>query len=115
LQQDVEAPRVRGREADADIYLGIPEQGTRGPKGKHDRAAVTVEAIRLADAGGLDAVTMRGVAAGLGIAPMSLYNYVPTKDHLIQLMVDMAGSEYQYPDREPADKRAVSTRTWPRR
>ena len=75
----------------------IPEQGTRGPKGKYDRAAVTVAAIRLADAGGLDAVTMRGVAAELGIAPMSLYNYVPTKDHLIQLMVDMAASEYRYP------------------
>ena len=85
----------------------IPEQGTRGPKGKYDRAEVALVTIRLADAGGLDAVTMRRVAAGLGIAPMSLYNYVPTKDHLIQLMVDMAAGEYQYPDREPADKRAA--------
>jgi AcrR family transcriptional regulator len=85
----------------------IPEQGTRGPKGKYDRAAVAVAAIRLADAGGLEAVTMRAVAAELGIAPMSLYNYVPTKDHLIQLMVDMAGSEYRYPDAEPPDKRAA--------
>jgi AcrR family transcriptional regulator len=100
--------RGRGEEKLTPISIwDIPEQGTRGPKGKHDRAAVTVEAIRLADAGGLDAVTMRRVAAGLGIAPMSLYNYVPTKDHLIQLMVDMAASEYQYPDREPADKRAA--------
>jgi len=100
--------RRRGGEKLTPISIwDIPEQGTRGPKGRHDRAAVTVEAIRLADAGGLDAVTMRGVAAGLGIAPMSLYNYVPTKDHLIQLMVDMAASEYQYPDREPADKRAA--------
>jgi AcrR family transcriptional regulator len=85
----------------------IPEQGTRGPKGKYDRAAVAAAAIRLADAGGLNAVTMRGVAAELGIAPMSLYNYVPTKDHLTQLMIDMAAGEYQYPDSEPADKRAA--------
>ncbi len=85
----------------------IPEQGTRGPKGKYDRAAVAAAAIRLADAGGLEAVTMRAVAAELGIAPMSLYNYVPTKDHLIQLMVDMAGSEYRYPDAAPPDKRAA--------
>ncbi len=83
----------------------IPEQGTRGPKGRHDRAAVAAAAIKLADARGLDAVTMRGVAAELGIAPMSLYNYVPTKDHLIQLMIDMAGGEYRYPD--PADRRAA--------
>ncbi len=50
---------------------------------------------------------MRGVAAELGMAPMSLYNYVPTKDHLTQLMIDMAAGEYQYPDPEPADKRAA--------
>ena len=64
-------------------------------------------AIRLADAGGLDAVTMRGVAAELGIAPMSLYNYVPTKDHLIQLMIDLAGGEYRYPGPESASRRAA--------
>ncbi len=85
----------------------IPEHGTRGPKGRHDRAAVAAAAIGLADAGGLDALTMRGVAAELGIAPMSLYNYVPTKDHLIQLMIDTAGGEYRYPDPELADKRAA--------
>ena len=85
----------------------IPEQGTRGPRGRHDRAAVAAAAIRLADAGGLDGVTMRGVAAELGIAPMSLYNYVPTKDHLIQLMTDMTGGEYRFPDPEPVDKRAA--------
>ena len=85
----------------------IPEHGTRGPKGRHDRAAVAAAAIRLADAGGLDAVTMRAVAAELGIAPMSLYNYVPTKDHLIQLMTDQAGAEYRYPDPHSPDKRAA--------
>jgi AcrR family transcriptional regulator len=85
----------------------IPEQGSRGPKGKYDRAAVAAVAVRLADATGLDAVTMRAVAAELGIAPMSLYNYVPTKDHLIQLMIDMVGGEYRCPDPESADRRAA--------
>jgi AcrR family transcriptional regulator len=85
----------------------IPEHGSRGPKGRHDRTAVAAAAIRLADAGGLDAVTMRAVAVELGIAPMSLYNYVPTKDHLIQLMIDMAAAEYRYPDPQTADRRAA--------
>ena len=62
--------------------------------------------MRLADAGGLDAVTMRGVAAELGMAPMSLYNYVPAKDHLIQLMIDLTGGEYRY-EELPADQRAA--------
>ncbi len=91
----------------------IPERGSRGPKGRHDRAAVGAAAIRLADAGGLDAVTMRGVAAELGIAPMSLYNYVPTRDHLIQLMIDVASGEYRYPDPGPA--RAPRSRISPGR
>jgi hypothetical protein len=38
---------------------------------------------------------------------MSLYNYVPTKDHLIQLMTDMTGGEYRFPNPEPVDKRAA--------
>ena len=84
----------------------IPEQGTRGPKSKHDRAGVAVAAVRLADAGGLDAATMRAVAAELGMAPMSLYNYVPAKDHLVQLMTDLVGGEYRYQDL-PADSRAA--------
>lgn len=100
--------KLRGVTALTPISIwDIPEQGTRGPKGKYDRNAVAVAAIRLADAGGLDAVTMRRVASELGIAPMSLYNYVPTKDHLIQLMVDMVGRDYRYPEVEPADKRAA--------
>jgi AcrR family transcriptional regulator len=36
---------------------------------------------------------------------MSLYNYVPTKDHLIQLMIDQAAGEYAYPSRPPRDAR----------
>ena len=50
---------------------------------------------------------MRAVAAELGIAPMSLYNYVPTKDHLIQLMTDLVGGEYRWPGPEAADRRAA--------
>jgi AcrR family transcriptional regulator len=83
----------------------IPEHGTRGPKSRHDRAAIAAAAIRIADAGGADALTMRRVASALGIATMSLYNYVPAKDHLVQLMVDQLAGEYSYPAATPADKR----------
>jgi AcrR family transcriptional regulator len=47
---------------------------------------------------------MRRVASALGIATMSLYNYVPAKDHLVQLMVDQLAGEYSYPA-APADQR----------
>jgi AcrR family transcriptional regulator len=44
--------------------------------------------IALADAEGLDAVTMRRVAQDLGVVPMTLYTYVPDKATLLELMLD---------------------------
>ncbi len=51
---------------------------------------VVAAATTLADAGGLDAVTMRRVAASLGVVPMTLYTYVPGKAELLDLMLDSA-------------------------
>jgi AcrR family transcriptional regulator len=45
-------------------------------------------AVRIADAEGLDAVTMRRLATEMGVAPMAAYRYVSGKDELIELMVD---------------------------
>jgi AcrR family transcriptional regulator len=47
-------------------------------------------AVRVADAEGLDAVSMGRVAAELGAAPMSLYRHVSSKEELLTLMVDAA-------------------------
>jgi AcrR family transcriptional regulator len=47
-------------------------------------------ATELADAQGLDAVTMRQVARALGVVPMTLYTYVPGKSELLDLMLDAA-------------------------
>ena len=52
-------------------------------------------ATALADAEGLDAVTMRRVAARLGVVPMTLYTYVPGKAELLDLMLDRV----RFPDR----------------
>lgn len=86
----------------------LPEHGGRGPKARYSRDAIAAAAVALADAEGLDAVTMRRIAAGLGLGTMSLYNYVPTKDHLVQLMIDQVGTEYRFPARPPQDiRRAI--------
>ncbi len=53
-----------------------------------DREQIVREAIRIADADGLEAVTMRRVAQQLGTGAMSLYRHVPDKDALVSLMVD---------------------------
>jgi AcrR family transcriptional regulator len=51
---------------------------------------VVAAATALADAEGLDAVTMRRVADRLSVAPMTLYTYVPAKAELLDLMLDAA-------------------------
>ncbi|MEV6683975.1 TetR/AcrR family transcriptional regulator C-terminal domain-containing protein [Streptomyces sp. NPDC051130] len=53
-------------------------------------------AIDIADTEGLSALSMRGVAARLGVAAMSTYRYVPSKDDLILLMADTAFGEESY-------------------
>jgi AcrR family transcriptional regulator len=85
----------------------FPEHGSRGPRPRHSRAAIAALAVRIADAEDLEAVTMRRLAGELGIAVMSLYNYVPAKEHLAQLMTDHAAAEYAYPGKPAADPRAA--------
>ena len=55
-------------------------------------------AIALADAEGLSALSMRRVAEMLGVSPMSLYTYVPSKAELVDLMLDRVAGEDQTPD-----------------
>ena len=65
----------------------VPRRGPR--RGLHLDAVVDA-AIDQADREGLDAVTMRRLAQTLGIAPMTLYTYVPGKAELLDLMLDAA-------------------------
>jgi AcrR family transcriptional regulator len=51
-------------------------------------AQIASAAVELADAGGLEALSMRRLAQRLGIATMGTYRYVRGKDELIELMVD---------------------------
>jgi AcrR family transcriptional regulator len=55
-------------------------------------------ALQIADAEGLEAVTMRKVGAHLGAGAMSLYRHVPNKDALLELMADRVLAELPHPD-----------------
>ncbi|GAA3977558.1 hypothetical protein GCM10023085_69980 [Actinomadura viridis] len=72
-------------------YVNIwmrPERPSYGRKPAYSRAQITRAAIRIADAEGLEAATMRRIAAEIGTGAMSLYRYVPSRDDLIQLVAD---------------------------
>ncbi|MER7114897.1 TetR/AcrR family transcriptional regulator [Saccharomonospora azurea] len=70
----------------------------RGPKPSLDLARITKAATEIADADGLAAVSMNNVASRLGVAPMSLYRYVGSKDELLLAMLDAAAGEPPSPD-----------------
>ncbi|MFJ4620862.1 TetR/AcrR family transcriptional regulator C-terminal domain-containing protein [Streptomyces sp. NPDC088812] len=69
------------------------DQPRRGRKPAYSREAITAAAVALADAEGLEAVTMRKVAAQVGAGVMSLYSYAPDKETLLNLMVDHVSGE----------------------
>ncbi|WP_019631302.1 TetR/AcrR family transcriptional regulator [Actinomadura atramentaria] len=58
--------------------------------------------MRVLDAEGLDAVTMRRVAQELGTGPASLYAHVGSKDELYELMHDRAAAQIRLPEPDPA-------------
>lgn len=62
----------------------------RGPKPTLSPAAVARAGIEIADAEGLAAVTMQRVADAVGVTKMAIYRYVPGKDELVAVMVDVA-------------------------
>lgn len=67
------------------------------------RAALTTEsavaaAIGLADEDGIDALSMRSLAARLGMSPMALYRHVAGKDELLDAMVDAVVAGYATSD-----------------
>jgi AcrR family transcriptional regulator len=70
-----------------------------GPKSPLDVAQIVATAVRLADAEGLAALSMRGVATELGVAAMTLYSHVPGKGELVDLMLDSVLGEL-YPDEQ---------------
>ncbi len=70
---------MAGRAAEPEVIWARPERSGRGPRPAYSRADIAAAAVRVADAEGLDAVSMRRVAAELGCGTMSLYNYVPAR------------------------------------
>ena len=71
-----------------EVIWARPERRARGPKPAHSRDDIAAVGIRLADAEGLDAVTMRRVASELGTGTTSLYRYVDRKEDIYDLMID---------------------------
>jgi AcrR family transcriptional regulator len=92
--------------SDPELIWLRPERGARGPAPARSRAEIAAAAVELADADGLAGVSMRHIAEALGVATMSLYNYVPGKEQLYDLMLDAVAGDWELPERPSGDPRA---------
>lgn len=62
------------------------------------RERIVEAALAFVDRDGLDALTVRGLAAELGVGAMTLYGYFRTKDELLDALADAAVEEIERPD-----------------
>jgi len=96
--QDGTVRTSANREEAARMPTEQPGARRRGPQPRHTRQEVVRAAVAIADADGLDAVTIRAVAGRLGTGVMSLYSYVPDKQTLVYDMVEEVTGELSLPE-----------------
>jgi DNA-binding transcriptional regulator YhcF (GntR family) len=92
--------------AETKVGAGTVVRGRPGPNARArqvlNRVRLLRTAVEIADVEGLDAVSMRRLAAELGVGPMSLYRHVANKDELVAQMADAIFGEALPPDPGPA-------------
>lgn len=67
------------------------------PRTPLNRERVLRAALALADANGIDALSMRKLGDAVGVEAMSLYNHVPSKADLLDGLIDLVFSEIELP------------------
>lgn len=69
----------------------------RAPRHTLSRERLVVAALELADAEGIQALTIRALASTLGVAPMAIYHHVANKDEILDAIVDAVHAEIYRP------------------
>src|SRR5215207_6141427 len=87
----------------------------RRPRPRLNRDRVLQAGVALADAGGIESLSMRRLGEELGVEAMSLYTHVTSKDDLLDGMTDAVFAEIELPRegvpwRTAMRDRALSTR-----
>lgn len=88
-----------------------PWRGEKKTRRSLDRERIGREALRIIDAEGVEAVSMRRVAAAFDTGPASLYAHVENKEALLRLAFDLALEELEPPPADADDWQQVM-RDW---
>lgn len=92
--------------APADDGAGARSRTVRPAEAVLTQDLVVRTAIAIADAEGLQALSMRRIATELEVATMSLYRHVAGRDQLVVLMADAVFGEHGFPEQRPPGWRA---------
>ena len=76
-----------------ELLWGTPSRPSRGPRPSLSIAAIADATVRIADADGLESVSMQRVAEALGVTKMALYRYVSGKAQLLAVTIEAAVGE----------------------
>jgi len=85
---------------------GIDTGRRRGPKPSLAIEDIGLAAVEVADRDGIETVSMKSMAAILGISTMSIYRYLESKEELVSLMLHVAYGRPELAPMPDADWRA---------
>ena len=102
----VAGPGMVRAESGVGTVVAGSARGARPAARASTRDGLVAAAVRVADAEGLPAVSMRRLAGETGVPTMSLYRHVTDKEELLLLMMDRVFAAYPLPDPAPDGPRA---------
>jgi AcrR family transcriptional regulator len=76
----------------------VTQRRARAPRHTLDRPTIAAVALDLMDDDGVPALTIRSLAARLGVAPMALYNHVGTKEEILDAAREHGLARLPIPD-----------------
>lgn len=101
MTSDADPDPDRDQSIPPSPWQRLPDRRSRRRREPISRESIVATAIRLLDAEGLDALSMRRIADELGTGAASLYWHVGSKDGLLDLIFDELIGEVTVPDPDP--------------
>ena len=92
--------------------MAIQTNRSARPRTPLSRERVVRAALVVADAGGIDSLSIRHIAEELGAKPMALYNHISSKNDILDGIVDLVFGEIAVPSDQTGWKEAMRLRAY---
>ncbi len=99
-------PRMARSTQAADALPAPSASGSRAPWGSISREEIIRAAVQVARAGGGEDISIRSLAADLGVSPMALYRHIRDKDDLLDEVTDILLADVWRPEADEDDWQA---------